>query len=123
MRSGWPRRSRDIFAALGIAQADAEVVANDLVLADLEGIGSHGVMLVPMYVDRILQGLGVEAQPGDVVSDIRTAIVIDAGNALGQLTAHQAVKLAVGAREEFGHGDRRACATPSISAPPAAMRG
>lgn len=83
-----------IFAALGIAPADAEMVANDLVLADLEGVGSHGVMLVPMYVDRILKGSVSKRSHGDVVSDVRTSIVIDAGNALGQLTAHQAVKLA-----------------------------
>ena len=39
---------------------------------------------------------------GDVVSDNETAIVIDAGNALGQLTAHQAVKLAVERAKELG---------------------
>jgi LDH2 family malate/lactate/ureidoglycolate dehydrogenase len=83
-----------IFVSLGIAQADADIVANDLVLAELEGVGSHGVMLVPMYVDRILKGSVSKRSQGDVVSDIRTAIVVDAGNALGQLTAHQAVKLA-----------------------------
>ena len=46
----------DILAAAGIAAADAQVVATDLVAADLEGIASHGVMLLPMYVDRILAG-------------------------------------------------------------------
>jgi LDH2 family malate/lactate/ureidoglycolate dehydrogenase len=91
-----------IFAALGIAQADAEVVANDLVLADLEGVASHGVMLVPMYVDRILKGSVSKRCQGDVVSDIRTAIVIDADNALGQVTAHQAVKLATGRAKQAG---------------------
>ena len=35
------------------------------------------------------------------------AIVIDAGNALGQLTAHQAVRLAVARAQEHRHGDRR----------------
>ena len=45
-----------IFAALGIAQTDADIVAQDLVLAEREGIGSHGVMLMPMYVERILKG-------------------------------------------------------------------
>ena len=83
-----------IFAALGIAQADADIVANDLVLAELEGVGSHGVMLMPMYVERILKGSVSKRSHGDVVSDIRTSIVVDADNALGQLTAHQAVKLA-----------------------------
>jgi LDH2 family malate/lactate/ureidoglycolate dehydrogenase len=83
-----------IFVALGIAPADAATVANDLVIAELEGVGSHGVMLVPMYADRILSGSVSRRSQGDVVSDIRTAIVVDADNALGQLTAHQAVKLA-----------------------------
>lgn len=91
-----------IFAALGIAQADAETVANDLALAELEGIGSHGVMLVPMYVDRILAGSVSRRSRGDVISDIRTAIVIDAENALGQLTAHQAVKLATDRAKSAG---------------------
>jgi LDH2 family malate/lactate/ureidoglycolate dehydrogenase len=39
---------------------------------------------------------------GDVISDTRTAIVVDAGNALGQLTAHQAVKLAVARAKNAG---------------------
>jgi LDH2 family malate/lactate/ureidoglycolate dehydrogenase len=92
----------DIFAALGIAQADARIVAEDLVIADLEGVASHGVMLVPMYVDRILQGSVSKLGKGEVVSDNAAAIVIDAGNALGQLTAHQAVKLSVDRAKEIG---------------------
>ena len=56
MRSGLRSAVADIFAALGIARGDAQLVANDIVLADLEGVGSHGVMLVPMYVDRIQKG-------------------------------------------------------------------
>jgi LDH2 family malate/lactate/ureidoglycolate dehydrogenase len=91
-----------IFVALGITRADADIVANDLVIAELEGVGSHGVMLVPMYVDRILKGSVSKRSQGDVVSDMRTAIVIDAGNALGQLTAHQAVKLAVARAKNAG---------------------
>jgi LDH2 family malate/lactate/ureidoglycolate dehydrogenase len=92
----------DIFTALGIARGDAQLVANDIVLADLEGVVSHGVMLVPMYVDRIQKGSVSKKRLGEVVSDNKTAIVIDAGNALGQLTAHQAVKLAVERAKELG---------------------
>ena len=92
----------DIFTAVGIASADAQVVAADLVAADLEGIASHGVMLVPMYVDRINQGSVSRRSAGEIVSDRGGAIVIDAGNALGQLTARQAVKLAVVRAREIG---------------------
>ena len=92
----------DIFMAVGIAAADAQVVAADLVAADLEGIASHGVMLVPMYVERIDKGSVSRRSAGEVVSDRGGAIVIDAGNALGQLTSRQAVKLAVARAREIG---------------------
>ena len=92
----------DIFTAVGIATADAQVVAADLVAADLEGIASHGVMLVPMYIERINKGSVSRRSAGEVVSDRGGAIVIDAGNALGQLTARQAVKLAVARAREIG---------------------
>src|SRR5260370_7289381 len=85
----------DSFTAGGMAAADAQVVAADLVAADLEGIASHGVMLLPMYIERIAKGSVSRRSAGEIVSDRGGAIVIDAGNALGQLTARQAVKLAV----------------------------
>ncbi len=92
----------NIFTSLGIAPADAQIVADDLVLADLEGVGSHGVMLMPMYVERIQKGSVSKASRGDVVGNNRTALVIDANNALGQLTAHQAVNLVSARAREYG---------------------
>ncbi len=91
-----------IFRALGVAADDAAMVAGDLVAADREGIASHGVMLVPMYVDRMLAGSVSSRRAGDVVSERGAAVVIDAGHALGQLTAHQAVRLAVARAREHG---------------------
>jgi LDH2 family malate/lactate/ureidoglycolate dehydrogenase len=88
--------------AVGIAAADAQVVAADLVAADVEGIASHGVMLVPMYVERINKGSVSRRSAGEVISDRGGAMVIDAGNALGQLTSRQAVKLAVARAREIG---------------------
>jgi LDH2 family malate/lactate/ureidoglycolate dehydrogenase len=92
----------DIFTAVGIAAADAQVVAADLVAADLEGLASHGVMLLPMYIERIEKGSVSRRSAGQVVSDRGATVVIDAGNALGQLTARQAVGLAVKRAREIG---------------------
>src|ERR1700704_4123203 len=92
----------DIFRAVGIAAEDAQVVADDLVAADLEGIASHGVMLLPMYIERIKKGSVSRRSAGEIVSDRGGAIVIDAADALGQLPARQAVKLAVARAQEIG---------------------
>ncbi|MBV9234261.1 MAG: Ldh family oxidoreductase, partial [Xanthobacteraceae bacterium] len=79
-----------IFNAAGVPPTDAAIVAEDLVAADLEGVASHGVMLVPMYLDRVLSGSISKASAGDVVWERDGAIVLDAANAFGQLTARQA---------------------------------
>lgn len=84
-----------IFTAAGLAPGDAAIVAEDLVAADLEGVASHGVMLVPMYLDRLLKGSVSKASGGEVIWKRDGVVVIDAVNALGQLTARQAVQLAV----------------------------
>jgi LDH2 family malate/lactate/ureidoglycolate dehydrogenase len=91
-----------IFSAAGIAPADAAIVAEDLVAADVEGVASHGVMLVPLYVDRIRAGSVSKASAGEVVSDRDAAVVVDAHDALGQLTARQAVALAVERAKRHG---------------------
>ena len=46
----------DIFFKLGVPPDSAHTVAEAVVAADMEGIPSHGVMLVPMYVERMLAG-------------------------------------------------------------------
>ncbi len=91
-----------IFRALDIEADAAGRVAEALVQADCEGISSHGVMLVPMYADRIKAGSVSRRTAGDVVVDQGTTLVIDARNALGQLTAEQAVGLV--AERAAAHG-------------------
>jgi LDH2 family malate/lactate/ureidoglycolate dehydrogenase len=91
-----------IFVAARVPQRAARVVAEGLVEADLEGLASHGVMLTDMYLDRIRNGSVSTHESAAVVSDRESAVVLDAGNALGQLTAGQAMKLAIERAKKFG---------------------
>jgi len=93
-----------MLVAAGIARADARTVAEDLVAADVEGVVSHGVMLVPMYVDRLRAGSVSRLSRGEIVSDCDAVVVIDAKDALGQLTARQAAALAVERAKRHGLG-------------------
>ena len=45
-----------IIRAAGSSATEAETVANNLVLANLSGHDSHGVGMVPRYVDAVLEG-------------------------------------------------------------------
>jgi LDH2 family malate/lactate/ureidoglycolate dehydrogenase len=93
-----------IFVAAGVPDAAAATVADGLVEADLEGLPSHGVMLIDMYIDRIRQGSVSTADHAAVVSDRETAAVLDAGHALGHLTGDQAMHMAVERAKKYGAG-------------------
>lgn len=84
-----------VFARLGIDAAAANLAARALVRADQEGIPSHGVMLLPMYVERFRAGSVSTASTGQIISDHDGALVLDAQNILGQLSSHQAVSLVI----------------------------
>jgi LDH2 family malate/lactate/ureidoglycolate dehydrogenase len=90
----------EIFARLGVREA--RLVAQALVSADREGVPSHGVMLVPMYVERMQAGSVSSASQAELVHDAGTAVVLDARNALGQLTSHQAVQIVIERTREHG---------------------
>ena len=93
-----------LFAATGLSAPAAEKVASGLVDADLDGLASHGVMLADMYIER-LQGGSVSKETGPtIVSERQGAVVLDAGNALGQLTGEQAMNLAIDKARQFAAG-------------------
>jgi LDH2 family malate/lactate/ureidoglycolate dehydrogenase len=93
-----------LLGALKVPPAAARLVAEALVEADLEDLDSHGVMLLPMYADRLIAGSVSPTGDGRIVSDHAGAVVIDAENALGQVTAERAVDLTVERAKVHGLG-------------------
>src|SRR5262249_8515300 len=93
-----------LFVAAGIPQQAARAAADALVDADLDGVPSHGVMLMDMYLDRIRRRSVSAEEKAVVVSDKDAAVVLDARNALGQLTADQAIGMAVERARRHGVG-------------------
>ena len=94
----------DMFAAAGVPRAAAAEVAGGLVDADLDGLHSHGVMLVDMYIERLRAGSVTTRERAEVVSERAGAVVLDAGHALGQLTGPQAMTIAIDKAKEFAAG-------------------
>jgi LDH2 family malate/lactate/ureidoglycolate dehydrogenase len=93
-----------LFAATGLPATAAETVAHGLVEADLEGLSSHGVMLADMYIERLQAGSVTKQTAAAIVSERQGAVVLDAGNALGQLTGNQAMSLAIDKARQFAAG-------------------
>jgi len=93
-----------LLRAAGLSSASAETIAGSLVDADRRGIHSHGVMLLPMYVDRIAAGSVSTAERAEVVVDHGAVAVLDARHVPGQLSGDQAMKLAIDKAAIYGVG-------------------
>ena len=98
------RFTTDIFARAGLPEADARIVSDALVWANLRGVDSHGVLRVPRYVDWIRAG-AVNPEPRLVVT-IETAavVVLDADRAAGPIAMTAAMMHAVRKARNVGVG-------------------
>ncbi len=103
-----PDRARrwviDVFRAVGLERDDAETVADQLVSDDLRGVLSHGLIRVPNYVSRI-EGGAVDARGRPEVAErLGATAVVDGHNAMGQVVAADAMRVAVDLASEYGTG-------------------
>ena len=86
---------RKIFAQTGSNEAEANAIATSLVETSLMGHDSHGVSIVPRYVDRVLKGLIEPNQDITVVKNDGPALIIDGNRGYGQMIGRRAMTLAI----------------------------
>ena len=92
----------DMFSACGMSAQDAWLVADSLMHADLRGIHSHGVMRVPVYVEKLLaEGVDPRGQPR-IEREQGAALVIDGANAMGQVAVTFAMRAAIERAQRSG---------------------
>ncbi|MEM0014701.1 MAG: Ldh family oxidoreductase [Zestosphaera sp.] len=93
-----------VLLRVGVSESDAEVVADALVMANLRGVDSHGVVRLHSYVERILRGLIDPKAKPQVVRDFGATCLIDGNNGLGYVAAMHAVNAAVEKARKYGVG-------------------
>jgi LDH2 family malate/lactate/ureidoglycolate dehydrogenase len=92
---------RRIFAAAESPAEVARVVAASLVLANLKGVDSHGVMRVPEYVEQIARGRIVPAAEPSV-EQAGATVRVDGRWGFGQVAARKAAQLSARLARETG---------------------
>jgi len=91
-----------VLRAAGVEASDAHITAQCLLSAEIEGVTSHGVALLPLYVQRLAAGGVVAAAKPVVVQDFGAWVVVDAQHGLGGASSRMAVDLA--AQRAVTHG-------------------
>lgn len=77
--------------AHGVPTADARLLADTLVTAELWGHASHGMLRLPWYLARISSGATTAVAAPEMVSDSKAVTVIDGHDGLGQVLTNLAV--------------------------------
>jgi uncharacterized oxidoreductase len=84
-----------ILQAAGSAAPEAQQVAANLVMANLSGHDSHGVGMVPRYVDAVLEG-GLKPNTSVAVRlDSGSLLALDGQSGYGQVVGVQATEMAI----------------------------
>lgn len=93
-----------IFVAAGVEAQIAMQVVDSLVLSNLLGIDSHGVVRIKNYLDSMDRGAIVPGGIPQIVCDSGPAVLIDGCHAFGHIVAAQATELAISKAHQGGIG-------------------
>jgi LDH2 family malate/lactate/ureidoglycolate dehydrogenase len=95
---------RACFEKLRVPPTNAQLVAENLVFANLRGVDSHGVIRLKIYLERLhVGGFKPTALP-KVVRQGPSSALMDAQHGIGQVAAAAAMKLAVAKARKTGAG-------------------
>jgi len=93
-----------VFEAVQVPKEKAWLVAETFVAANLRGVDSHGVQLLPLYVQAIEAGNINLAGEGRVAVEAGACMLYDAENSLGQVVSRHCCGHAVRLGKQHGAG-------------------
>ena len=91
-----------IFNGFGMPREDAEIMSRSLVVADMQGIKSHGMVRIPFYEDRFKAGKINLKTELTVEKETHFSLVLNGHNGVGAVVSKKAVDLTRKKAEENG---------------------
>ena len=95
---------RALFEQEGLPSADAAIVMDGLIEANLRGIDSHGVSRIPMYLTRLRRKV-VNPRPDVTVRNVATSVaLVDGDDGMGFVVGRRAMAEAMSLAASHGIG-------------------
>ena len=95
---------QQVFETFGVSKENAYICADNLVLADLRGIPSHGVARLKRYVDGMKSGIILPLAKPEIVRESPSTATVDGKAGLGQVVGYFATKTAIEKANKTGVG-------------------
>ena len=92
----------EMFQAAGLSTEHAQTASSVLLNADIRGIWSHGVIRLPMYIQRLQTGVA-KSQPNIQIQSVaHSAVHVNGDHGLGLVVAPAAMTAAVELAQKTG---------------------
>lgn len=92
----------DIYIARGLPETDAYILADNLISAELDGVHSHGITRMNMYMGYIDDGKVNMNGDIKILNEDGATLHVDANNCLGAVAATKAVKKGIDKAKKLG---------------------
>jgi len=96
--------AKEIFLKLGLAPEDAEIEADVLIWANRRGVDSHGVVLIPWYVENVNAGVMNPKPKIKVEKETPATLLIEADRSFGAPVTVWAMKRVMEKAKKVGIG-------------------
>lgn len=93
--------SETLFKAFGLSAKDAEIAADCLIEAELAGISTHGISMLPAHVKKLINGYNAKAKL-EIERGTASFSVCNAHNAIGMVSAWKCTELVIEKSSESG---------------------
>jgi LDH2 family malate/lactate/ureidoglycolate dehydrogenase len=103
------KQLEEIFTSWGMLETFQSVCIHQMLEADLMGIDSHGIGMLPIYEKFRMQGSIVVNPEVTVVDGHQAVVLVDAGHGMGHIGATRAMALAMEKARIFGIGAASVC--------------
>jgi len=95
---------KQAYLRVGVPYDEAEIVAGLLARSELRGIETHGVMRLPIYIQRLQKGYVRTVCKMTIIKDKGATTLIEAHGSLGHVVSYKAMEIAIKKAMEFGIG-------------------
>jgi LDH2 family malate/lactate/ureidoglycolate dehydrogenase len=91
-----------VLTKVDVPENEAREIMDNLVLADLRDVDSHGIVRLPIYVQRLAAKATNPRPRIKIVRETPTSAVVDGDNGMGQIVGLRAMQIAIDKGRQHG---------------------
>jgi LDH2 family malate/lactate/ureidoglycolate dehydrogenase len=95
---------KQVYQRVGVPENEAEIVAHFLARSDLRGVETHGVMRLPIYIQRLQKGYVRPVCKMTIIKEKGASAFIEAHGSMGHIVSNKAMEIAIQKATEHGIG-------------------